>query len=403
MNQRKQFKKYVIEKRTEFFSHMTARPLDPESRRPVCVAVALVLVMAAVLVAAGCMGLNGNGKYSDISVSSDVSETGYSLDATGTTTGKNWTLAAADAAFSPRIYFSTVVFNGRMWVIGGFDDEKGFRNDVWYSPDGKDWVQANSSLDFLNHRVGQSATVFRNKIWIIGGGWGDENYGDIWCSDDGVAWRRVKSMAEFGTRSQHSTVVFNNRLWIIGGKRHSADSQLLGDAWYSDDGVSWTQATPQVAFRPMGYQNLLVLDNKVWDVGNVFYRPENGSTVEYNEIWNSVNGRDWNLVTSHGLFPARNSASAVVYNNKLWIIGGYNETLGRLADVWYSSDGSEWIQATPAAEFSINKTDAFRTTAVVFDHKMWVIQPNRKGNSFKDDVWYSTEEPVASVKTYVTR
>ena len=36
---------------------MTARPVDPESRRrPLCTAVALVLVMVAVLLAAGCMG-----------------------------------------------------------------------------------------------------------------------------------------------------------------------------------------------------------------------------------------------------------------------------------------------------------------------------------------------------------
>jgi hypothetical protein len=49
----KYFTIYLSE-RTELFSHMTARPHDPDSRRrPLCVAVALVLV-AAVLLAAGC-------------------------------------------------------------------------------------------------------------------------------------------------------------------------------------------------------------------------------------------------------------------------------------------------------------------------------------------------------------
>ena len=42
---------------------MTARPIVPESRRrPVCIAVALMLVMVAVLLAAGCAGWTG-GKY----------------------------------------------------------------------------------------------------------------------------------------------------------------------------------------------------------------------------------------------------------------------------------------------------------------------------------------------------
>jgi hypothetical protein len=45
--------------RTDSFSHMTARPIFPESwRRPVHAAVALVLVMVAVLLAAGCITHN---------------------------------------------------------------------------------------------------------------------------------------------------------------------------------------------------------------------------------------------------------------------------------------------------------------------------------------------------------
>jgi hypothetical protein len=53
---RKYFTIYLSEC-TELFSHMTARPLDPDSRRkPVYAAVTLVLVMAAVLLAAGCVG-----------------------------------------------------------------------------------------------------------------------------------------------------------------------------------------------------------------------------------------------------------------------------------------------------------------------------------------------------------
>ena len=55
MNQRKLFKNYVIEKRAAIFSHMTAIPIVPESpRRPLRIAVALMLVMMAVLLAAGC-------------------------------------------------------------------------------------------------------------------------------------------------------------------------------------------------------------------------------------------------------------------------------------------------------------------------------------------------------------
>jgi hypothetical protein len=49
--------------RTDYFSHMTARPHDPESRRrPAYAAVALVLVMVAVLLAPGCVSQGSKKK-----------------------------------------------------------------------------------------------------------------------------------------------------------------------------------------------------------------------------------------------------------------------------------------------------------------------------------------------------
>jgi leucine-zipper-like transcriptional regulator 1 len=375
---------------------MTVRPIVPMSRRrTICAAVAMMLVMVAVMLAAGCVGQNENGNDLDTTGTNDGSGQGNSYDtSTGTCTGKNWTLAVADAEFGSRIDYSLVVFNGRIWIIGGHDDQIGARDDIWYSTNGKDWIQANSSLGFLKPRAGQNAVVFRDKLWIIGGAWGDDHmYGDVWYSDDGIIWTRATPRAEFGPRTQHSSVVFHNRLWIIGGYRTVTSSQPLQDAWYSNDGVSWTQSTQRVAFMPLERQNLLVFDNKIWNIGN-------GYT---SEIWNSANGRDWNLVISPGMVPARNSESAVIYNNKLWIIGGYNSTLGNLADVWYSSDGLDWTQATPNADFLSSKKDYFRSVAVVFDHKIWVIQPYREGNSFKNEVWACVDEPAVSVKTFTTR
>jgi hypothetical protein len=64
----KYFTIYLSE-RTEFFSHMTARPIDPDSRRrPVSAAVALVLVMVAVLLGAGYIGSVPSGTTSNNSL-----------------------------------------------------------------------------------------------------------------------------------------------------------------------------------------------------------------------------------------------------------------------------------------------------------------------------------------------
>src|SRR5689334_17937732 len=55
--------------------------------------------------------------------------------------GQDWDFAALSAAFSGRIYFSSLVFNGRMWVIGG-SGSSGNRSDIYYSVDGTNWQLA---------------------------------------------------------------------------------------------------------------------------------------------------------------------------------------------------------------------------------------------------------------------
>jgi hypothetical protein len=55
-------------------------------------------------------------------------------------------------------------------------------------------------------------------------------------------------------------------------------------------------------------------------------------------------------------------------------MGGYDN------DVWYSSDGANWIQATNSAGWSSRDGH----TSVVHDNKMWVI-----GGDYLNDVWYS--------------
>jgi len=78
------------------------------------------------------------------------------------------------------------------------------------------------------------------------------------------------------------------------------------------------------------------------------------------------------------------SATALAYDNKMWVIGGWYGS-DKSDDVWYSTDGIAWIKATDSAEFS-GRTDH---TSVVYDNKMWVIGGEVLGGQ-TDSVWYST-------------
>ena len=63
-----------------------------------------------------------------------------------------------------------------MWVLGGYkrlsgtgsDTRSSFYNDVWYSSNGSNWIQATSSANW-SERWGLKCLVFEDKIWVLGG------------------------------------------------------------------------------------------------------------------------------------------------------------------------------------------------------------------------------------------
>jgi hypothetical protein len=335
--------------------------------------IALFLVVVSVSLS-GCLNSGG-------------AET-QSGDSGVTVAGRNWTMATANAEFGPRNQYSAVVFDGKMWVIGGFDNEAGFRNDIWSSPDGRQWTQVNASVGFLNDRLGQSAVAFKDKIWIIGGYDGKKAAGEIWYSEDGIIWKQATPMAEFGPRTQVSTVVFNDQVWLIGGTRDFGNYQYLQDVWHSNDGISWTLAAPQGPLMPYMRRNLVVLDDKIWAFGVVRDLPGKPGSKR-NEIWYSKNGKDWKLINSQNLFPPRDYPNPVVFDNKLWIIGGRNTSGYNVNDVWYSTNGYDWKEATPAADFSFDGKFYSLAIPLAFDNKMWVIRTVSEDHRIRNDVWFT--------------
>ena len=77
-------------------------------------------------------------------------------------------------------------------------------------------------------------------------------------------------------------------------------------------------------------------------------------------------------ITDSAPWPKRCAQSSVVYDNKMWLIGGVNRTDKKfvyLNDVWYSKDGKEWIQATDDASWS----KRYAPQVIVYHDKMWLM------------------------------
>ena len=147
-----------------------------------------------------------------------------------------WIQVAAKAPFAPRDGAGAFVFDGKMWLAGGWNpsDKQAFpricSNDVWSSADGCHWslVKPNTFLDATfdptldwegRHTAGY--VVHRNKMWIIGGDPIQRHYQyDVWNSADGKTWHYVNKdhPVPWGPRVLHYTLAFKNKLWVLGGQ-----------------------------------------------------------------------------------------------------------------------------------------------------------------------------------------
>jgi hypothetical protein len=258
----------------------------------------------------------------------------FSFNSIAQTEDKTWTLSTSNAGWGARWLHSTVEFDNKIWIIGGATIGYEPKNDVWYSNDGTNWTQATSSAAW-EARTAHTSVVHNNKMWIIGGGLSKTApyRNDVWYSSDGVNWTQAISSAPWSARRGHTSVVFHDKIWVIGGSV-SPDWCKVNDVWYSGDGVNWTQATGSAQWCARSGLRSVVFNDKIWVIGG--NGPDQWDAPNHNDVWYSSDGINWTQATSSAPFEARSSHSSVIFDNKIWVIGG-DSIQNPKNDVWNSN------------------------------------------------------------------
>lgn len=224
-------------------------------------------------------------------------------------------------------------------------------------------------------REGHGSVFFKNKFWVIGGFANIEDIkNDVWSSSDGITWSEETANAGFNSRGQFGITVFRDRIFIVGGL---GNSTLLEDVWSSGDGVNWVQENANPGFSPRVQTKLVSLNDKLYAIGGL-ENPFDTTTGSTEEVWSSTNGADWVLETDSAPYMARFGFEALAFDNKIFVIGGaLGATFEEQADVWYSDNGKDWTQAAPSGVFRFKKRVFLNST--VFKNKIWLT-----GGSFED-------------------
>ncbi|MBN2436584.1 MAG: hypothetical protein JXK07_15095 [Spirochaetes bacterium] len=268
------------------------------------------------------------------------------------------------------------------------------------------------SSNFLNADIyGYKTVVFKDKIWLIGGressSWSAMNY-DVWCSDDGENWSIAAESLDFLGRYGHTLVVFDDKMWVIGGWEYldntgdDGGERTENDVWYTEDGINWVCATQSASFSRRVAHTSVVFDNKMWVIGGVYNGRDEDYFIRATDVWYSEDGANWieaNDSPAIGISDSnlRISHSSIVFDDKIWIIGGgcLDEDKNTSFDTFSSSDGIDWMK-TSSEECDSYELYDFAcsgieyTPSLVFNDNIYAFQNNKVFRSAGGEYWSST-------------
>jgi len=322
----------------------------------------------------------------------------------GTAKSLVWTQATPAAGWSARSGHVAVVFQDKLWVLGGYDIHNDCLNDVWSSTDGQNWTPVLVSAPWPARRD-HAVMVFQGRIWVMGGraisviG----NLNDVWCSSNGFEWENVVEDAPWSPRYDFGANVFGGSIFVLGGFGSLGESGTqINDIWSSPDGESWMQVSPHALWVERESAQCAVFRDRLWMLGGVRSISESPWSVFLNDVWSTLDGITWSQICDAATWHARSSHAVAVFKNQLWVLGGGYITgsgpgayIVRLHDVWNSADGADWTQE-PDAPWSPRAGH----TVAVFDNKLWILggwaQDPGKDSSPVNDVWYAETDPNAA-------
>jgi len=251
--------------------------------------------------------------------------------------GKEWQLITNNAPWKHSDLPFTAVFKNSMWLMGGWYNGRlpghSASSEVWHSKNGKDWKLATDKPGWTP-RAAAVTVIFKGKMLVLGG---TENYyfgdssslkSDVWATSDGNNWQLLTNKAPWPPRAYHQAVVHNNRIYVMGGGNYVPEYKAYNDVWSSADGITWVKETARAPWHERIWFSSVVYRGRIWVIGGW----SNNPYKNWSDLWYSENGKDWHELKTDPGWRERHELSAYVFQDKIWIAGGMVPPL--VNDVW---------------------------------------------------------------------
>jgi hypothetical protein len=205
-------------------------------------------------------------------------------------------------------------------------------------------------------------------------------------------WVKITDNAGWQARDSMGEVVFKDQIWILGGWFDSYHPPPR-DVWSSADGKTWKMVTKEAPWKHSDLPMTLTFKDRMWLMGG-WYNGRLKGCGSSNEVWSSTDGVKWEQATPKAGWTPRLAGAVVEFKGRMWMLGGienyyFGDQRSLKNDVWSSADGKEWKQETAAAPWAPR---AYHQ-AVVHDGKIWVFGGGNYVPEYfaLNDVWCSAD------------
>lgn len=214
---------------------------------------------------------------------------------------------------------TAVAFNGKIYVIGGRDDDGLVDEIEVYEPDSNKWEIASHHL--CVKREGASTLTYNEKIFIIGGyGCGGEYLKSIEVFDPGHGKWEVFSQPLNYPRVSLAIVTIGDTIYALGGFYYGPldiiEGFVPGSGWQTITSMS----SPRADF------GACALNNRIYIMGG----QGKSGVLQSTEAYSPATGK-W--VYKENLNYPRENFTTQVVDNKIYIFGGRNSSQKFIAAV----------------------------------------------------------------------
>lgn len=234
------------------------------------------------------------------------------------------------------------------------------------------WQKITGQADFPQSYNGEIYHTGKELILFLSNG--------IWRSENGEKWVK-SSLTPLLNTAYQDYIYFKGMFYAPGQmKGNYQNLQIDPNIYRSSDLKNWELIATNSNFPKRVFYKTVVFENKIWLAGGY------DGQKHYNDLWNSEDGIHWQKAVEAAPWDKRNPAAFFVFRKHLWLIGGGVLDQNAKQDVWRSKDGLNWELVTSR----MHPEDFWGYSTVVYDDKIWLLGCNRNGN-FTSEIMYSED------------